>query len=138
MTDREGGSGGILRLRNLAMIENIRRAEDPAWRERLERQQVVARLGRMFGRAEDPLQAMCDHAQALKAELRRDAFAPAIVKAPRGARWLRGSRFARRLPLSSCASDAVCLNRSPRRWRPTAQRQRPRPREPLAQRPPLL
>jgi hypothetical protein len=53
------------------MIENIRRAEDPAWRERLERQQVVARLGRMFGRAEDPLQAMHDHAQALKAELRQ-------------------------------------------------------------------
>jgi hypothetical protein len=71
MTDREGGSGGVLRLRNLAMIENIRRAEDPAWLERLERQQLVARLGRMFGRAEDPLQAMHDHAQALKAELRR-------------------------------------------------------------------
>jgi hypothetical protein len=70
MTDREGGSGGILRLRNLGMIENIRRAEDPAWRERLERQQVVAKLGRMFGRAEDPLQAMHDHARALKAELR--------------------------------------------------------------------
>jgi hypothetical protein len=68
MADREGGSGGILRLRNLGMIENIRRAEDPAWRERLERQQVVARLGRMFGRAEDPLQAMHGHAQALKAE----------------------------------------------------------------------
>ena len=70
MTDAEGGSGGVLRLRNLAMIENIRRAEDPAWRERLERQQVVARLGRMFGRAEDPLQAVYDHAQALKAALR--------------------------------------------------------------------
>ena len=55
MNDREGGSGGVLRLRNLAMIENIRRAEDPAWRERLKRQQVVARLGRMFGRAEDSL-----------------------------------------------------------------------------------
>jgi hypothetical protein len=37
MTDREGGSGGVLRLRNLAMIENIRRGEDPASRERLER-----------------------------------------------------------------------------------------------------
>lgn len=46
MTDREGGLGGVLRLRNLAMIENVRRAEDP-------------------------LQAMHDHAQALKAELRR-------------------------------------------------------------------
>jgi hypothetical protein len=65
MTDRQSGSGGVLRLCNLAMIENIRRAEDPAWRERLERQQVIARLGRMFGRAEDPLQAMHDHAQAL-------------------------------------------------------------------------
>jgi hypothetical protein len=70
ITDRQGGSGGVLRLRNLAMIENIRRAEDPAWHERLERQQVVARLGRMFGRAEDPLQAIHDYAQALKAELR--------------------------------------------------------------------
>ena len=39
ITDPQGGSGGVLRLRNLAMIENIRRAEDPAWRERLERQQ---------------------------------------------------------------------------------------------------
>jgi hypothetical protein len=71
MTDGQGGPGGVLRLRNLAMIENIRRAEDPAWRERLERQQVVARLGRMFGRVENPLQAMHDHARALKAELRR-------------------------------------------------------------------
>ena len=43
ITDKQGGSGGVLRLRNLAMVENIRRAEDPAWRERLERQQVVAR-----------------------------------------------------------------------------------------------
>jgi hypothetical protein len=50
MTDRQGESGGVLRLRNLAMIENIRRAEDPAWRERLEQQQILARLGRMFGR----------------------------------------------------------------------------------------
>jgi hypothetical protein len=71
MTDGGGGSGGVLRLRNLAMIENIRRAEDPAWRERLEQQQVLARLGRMFGRAEDPPQALQDHADALKEELRR-------------------------------------------------------------------
>ena len=70
MTRREGGPGGVLRLRNLAMIENIRRAEDPAWRERLERQQVVARLGRMFGGVENPLQAMLDHADALSEELR--------------------------------------------------------------------
>jgi hypothetical protein len=71
MTDGQGGPGGVLRLRNLAMIENIRRAEDPAWRERLERQQVVARLGRMFGRVENPLQGLQDHADALKEELRR-------------------------------------------------------------------
>jgi hypothetical protein len=70
MSDREGGSGGVLRLRNLGMIENIRRAEDPAWREWLERQQIGARLARMFGRAEDPHQAMHDHARVLKAELR--------------------------------------------------------------------
>jgi hypothetical protein len=30
MADREGSSGWVLRLRNLAMIEKIRRAEDPA------------------------------------------------------------------------------------------------------------
>jgi hypothetical protein len=70
MTGGRGGSGGVLRLRNLAMIENIRRAEDPAWRERLEQQQVLARLGRMFGRAEDPLQALQDHAHAIRETLR--------------------------------------------------------------------
>jgi hypothetical protein len=73
-TDRRGARGGVLRLRNLAMVENIRRAEDPAWRERLERQQVVARLGRLFGRAESPLQAMYEHADALKEELRRSSL----------------------------------------------------------------
>lgn len=68
--------GEVLRLRNLAMIESIRRAEDPAWRERLEQQQVLARLGRMFGRAKDPLQALQDHLQAVKEELptRRSAW----------------------------------------------------------------
>ena len=71
MSDRRGDSGGVLRLRNLAMIENVRRAEDPSWRERLERQQVVARLGRLFGRGEHPLVAMHDHAAALQGELRR-------------------------------------------------------------------
>jgi hypothetical protein len=29
MTGGQGGSGGVLRLRNLAMIENIHPAEDP-------------------------------------------------------------------------------------------------------------
>jgi hypothetical protein len=71
MTDGRRGSDGVLRLRNLAMIENIRRAEDPAWRERLEQQQIVARLGRKFGRAGNPLQAMHDHAEALGEKLRR-------------------------------------------------------------------
>jgi hypothetical protein len=37
-------SGGVLRLRNLAMNENIRRAEDPAWRDVLA-QQVMAAQG---------------------------------------------------------------------------------------------
>ena len=62
--------GEVLRLRNLAMIENIRRAEDPAWRDRLERQQVLARLGRMFGGSANPLEAMSDHADRLRQELR--------------------------------------------------------------------
>jgi hypothetical protein len=70
MPPKTGGFGGVLRLRNLAMIENIRRAQDPTWRERLEQQQVVARLGRMFGRAEDPLGALHDHARTLEEELR--------------------------------------------------------------------
>ena len=54
MTSGQGGSGGVLRLRNLAMVENIARAEDPAWCGRLERQRVVARLGRMFHHVENP------------------------------------------------------------------------------------
>jgi hypothetical protein len=52
------------------MIENIRRAEDPAWRDRLERQQVVARLGLLFGRNENPLEALLEHAYARREELR--------------------------------------------------------------------
>jgi hypothetical protein len=64
------GSGEVLRLRNLAMVENIRRAEDPAWCDRLERRQVVARLGRLFGGSDNPIEAMHDHARALKEELR--------------------------------------------------------------------
>ena len=62
--------GEVLRLRNLAMLENIRRAEDPVWRERLERQQVLARLGRLFGRSTHPLEAMADYADRLRQELR--------------------------------------------------------------------
>ena len=71
MAEKNADSGGVLRLRNLAMVENIRRAEDPAWRERLEQQQVLARLGRVFGRVENPLEAMHDHADAVREELRR-------------------------------------------------------------------
>jgi hypothetical protein len=70
MSDKAPGRGEILCLRNLAMLENIRRAGDPAWRDRLERQQTLARLGRLFGRSEHPLEALNDHARALQEELR--------------------------------------------------------------------
>jgi hypothetical protein len=60
----------VLRLRNLAMIENIGRAQDPGWCDRLEQQQVVGRLGRMFGRHESPMEAMLEYAHADKEELR--------------------------------------------------------------------
>ena len=71
MSDKASSRAGeVLRLRNLAMIENIRRAEDPAWRERLERQQVVARLGQRFGGGANPLEAMSDYADRLQDELR--------------------------------------------------------------------
>ena len=71
MNDRAQRSPGeVLRLRNLAMIENIRRAEDPAWCDRLEQQQVIAKLGRMFGRNESPLEAMLEYAHTRKEKLR--------------------------------------------------------------------
>jgi hypothetical protein len=62
--------GEVLRLRNLAMIENIRRAEDQAWHEQLERQQALARLGRLFCGSAHPLEAMHEHADRLGQELR--------------------------------------------------------------------
>ena len=62
-------AGEVLRLRNLTMIENIRRTEDPAWRERLERQQVLTRLGRLFGGSANPLEAMHEYARTLKETL---------------------------------------------------------------------
>ena len=62
------GSGG----------QNIGRAKDTAWRDRLEQQQVSAKFGRMFGRVKNPLQAMRDHAKALREELRQDASARAL------------------------------------------------------------
>ena len=77
--------GEVLRLRNLAMVENIRRAEDPAWREWLERQQVVVRLGRRFGREANPLEGMLEHAHALKDELQAAAV-PGRPHAGRGER----------------------------------------------------
>jgi hypothetical protein len=61
---------GVLRPRNLTMIENIRRAADPAWRDRLERQQVLARLGRRFGLGASPVEAMSEYADCLQHELR--------------------------------------------------------------------
>lgn len=76
-----GPVGEVLRLRNLAMIENIRRAEDPAWRERLERQQVLARLGRRFGGEANPLEAMQDHGRVVQEELR--AAGPSRRSGPR-------------------------------------------------------
>ena len=67
MPQRRGQKAGeVLRLRNLAMIENIRRAEDPAWTEALERQQTVARLGRRFRGEELSLDALLDYAYGLK------------------------------------------------------------------------
>ena len=59
-------AGEALRLRNFTMIENIRRSEDPAWRERVERQQVLTRLGRLFGGSANPLEAMYEYARSLK------------------------------------------------------------------------
>jgi hypothetical protein len=59
-------AGEVLRLRNLAIIKNIRRTDDPAWRERLEPQKVLARLGRLFGGSVNPLKAGHEHACSLK------------------------------------------------------------------------
>jgi hypothetical protein len=60
----------VLRLRNLAMIENIRRTQDPFWFDRLGQQQVFARLACMFGRNDSPMEAMLDYAHARNEELR--------------------------------------------------------------------
>jgi septal ring factor EnvC (AmiA/AmiB activator) len=71
------GAGGVLRLRNLAMLESIRRVADPAWRDRLERQQTLARLERLFGHRDQPLEAVQDHASALREELQSAPWPPA-------------------------------------------------------------
>jgi hypothetical protein len=72
MADRDRESRGeVLRLRHRYMIEHIRRAEDPAWTEALERQQTAARLGRMFRAQEMDLSAMLDYALDLKERYRR-------------------------------------------------------------------
>lgn len=64
--DRNGRRGEVLRLRHRTMVEHIRRAEDPAWTEALERQQTVARLGRMFRDEGMNLDAILDYAHRLK------------------------------------------------------------------------
>ena len=56
-------AGEVLRLRNFTMIENIRRSEDSAWRERVERQQVQTRLGPLFGDSANPLELMFEYAR---------------------------------------------------------------------------
>ena len=71
------GAGGVLRLRNLAMLESIRRVADPAWRDRLERQQTLARLKHLFGRSDHPLEALHDHARALREDLQAVPWPPA-------------------------------------------------------------
>ena len=67
MSDGSGKSRGeVLRLRHRYMIEHIRRAEDPAWAEALERQQTVARLGRMFRGEQISFGDLVDYALRLK------------------------------------------------------------------------
>lgn len=67
MADRDKDSRGeVLRLRHRYMIEHIRRAEDPAWTEALERQQTAVRLGRMFRTREMDFSAVLDYALDLK------------------------------------------------------------------------
>lgn len=56
----------VLRLRHLYMIEHIRRAQDPAWTEALERQQIVARLGRQFRGEQINFADLVDYAYRLK------------------------------------------------------------------------
>jgi hypothetical protein len=92
MTDVRRGSDGVLRLRNLAMIENIRRAEDPAWRERLEQQQVLARLGRMFGRAEGSAPGAAGPCRRAQRRVAPHASAATTFQEPRRPWWLRGRR----------------------------------------------
>ena len=62
-------AGEVLRLRNLTVIENIRRTEDPAWREWVEPRQVLTRLGRLFGDSANPLEAMYEYARTVKEAL---------------------------------------------------------------------
>ena len=67
MSDDPGKPRGeVLRLRHRYMIEHIRRAEDPDWTEALERQQTVARLGRMFRDERICFGDLVDHALRLK------------------------------------------------------------------------
>ena len=63
---KPGQPGGVLRLRNLAMIERIKRAEDESWTRLLEQQQTVARLGRRFAGDPRGLDALIEYAYRLK------------------------------------------------------------------------
>ncbi len=67
MPGQEKRASSVLRLRNLAMIENIRRAQDPAWTEALERQQTMLRLGRRFRDQPLSLEVLLEYAFDLKA-----------------------------------------------------------------------
>jgi hypothetical protein len=66
-SDESGRRAETLRLRNLDMVAHIRRAEDGKAVELLERQQVVARLGRMF--AGEPTLDLVEYAHRLKERL---------------------------------------------------------------------
>jgi hypothetical protein len=75
MTARQGGWGGVLRLRNLATIDNVRRAADPAglgeaWTDVRPRR--------------EPTPGHEAHADALKEELRWTPLHCADFQEPRG------------------------------------------------------
>ena len=70
MSSRSARSAGeVLRLRNLTVIENIRRTEDPAWREWVEPQQVLTRLGPLCGDSAKAHEAMYEYARTVKGAL---------------------------------------------------------------------
>lgn len=81
--ESNGRRAEVLRLRNRAMIEHIARAEDRSWTDLLERQQVVARLGRKFGHELTSYGDLVDYAHRLKDDLREGpARRCAVTRAP--------------------------------------------------------